>query len=115
METLDDLFEVAKLALKNITALGEDLPKTWPVISVGDRLASYAYYKQATKGACPEETQPASWDKKSVAGQKWIAWKKLGDMTKDEAKASYCRLTIGIVSAFQSIPQQEVQTYLANL
>ncbi|CAH1116497.1 unnamed protein product [Phaedon cochleariae] len=49
-------------------------------------LRFYSYFKQATIGSC-EGSRPAFWD--IVGRAKYDAWKKLGDMSKNEAMARY--------------------------
>ncbi|XP_076266987.1 uncharacterized protein LOC143200449 isoform X2 [Rhynchophorus ferrugineus] len=49
-------------------------------------LRFYAYFKQATQGPC-YGTRPAFWD--VVGRAKYDAWKKLGDMGRNEAMAKY--------------------------
>ncbi|CAG9859484.1 unnamed protein product [Phyllotreta striolata] len=49
-------------------------------------LRFYAYFKQATNGPC-QGSRPAFWD--VVGRAKYDAWKKLGDMSSQEAMAKY--------------------------
>ncbi|XP_077993672.1 acyl-CoA-binding domain-containing protein 5-like [Glandiceps talaboti] len=46
----------------------------------------YGLYKQATEGPC-DKSKPGFWD--VVGRQKWDAWSKLGDMTKQQAMQCY--------------------------
>jgi acyl-CoA-binding protein len=100
---IDSLFEVAKASLKSIGNLSDNLPNTWPIVSVADKLSSYAFFKQATKGNCLERLS-ASLHNKSVSAQKWLAWSKLKGnpgalsvssyfvgMTQEDAKRNYCK------------------------
>lgn len=59
-----------------------------PGLSNENKLLFYGYFKQATVGPCKEGSP---WFD-PVGQAKHAAWKKLGSMTKDEAKAAYCRL-----------------------
>lgn len=52
------------------------------------RLALYAYYKQVTSGVC-KEPQPSAL--KFVQRAKHDAWKKLGNMSKQEAIKGYVK------------------------
>ncbi|GAB6029562.1 hypothetical protein CHUAL_005307 [Chamberlinius hualienensis] len=80
MATTKEKFEAAVNVIKN-------LPKDGPYQPSNDmKLRFYSLYKQATEGPC-QASKPAFWD---VVGRvKWDAWKKLGDMTKDEAMQAY--------------------------
>jgi len=49
-------------------------------------LRFYAYFKQATQGTC-SGTRPAFWD--LVGRAKYDAWKRLGDMSRNEAMKKY--------------------------
>lgn len=49
-------------------------------------LRFYSYFKQATQGPC-SGARPAFWD--VVGRAKYDAWKKLGDVSKEEAMAKY--------------------------
>lgn len=49
-------------------------------------LRFYAYFKQATQGPC-KGARPAFWD--LVSRAKYDAWKKLGDMSKQQAMTCY--------------------------
>lgn len=49
-------------------------------------LRFYAYYKQATEGTCGQP-KPAFWD--VVGRAKWDAWRKLGNMPRQEAMGHY--------------------------
>lgn len=49
-------------------------------------LRFYSYFKQATQGPCTG-SRPAFWD--VVGRAKYDAWKKLGDISKEEAMARY--------------------------
>ena len=49
-------------------------------------LRFYAYYKQASEGTCTQ-AKPSFWEVVNKA--KWDAWKKLGNMPKEEAMSKY--------------------------
>lgn len=49
-------------------------------------LRFYSYFKQATQGPCTG-SRPGFWD--LVGRAKYDAWKRLGDMSKEEAMARY--------------------------
>lgn len=49
-------------------------------------LKFYSYFKQATLGVC-QGPRPPFWD--AVGRAKYDAWKKLGNMTKQEAMTRY--------------------------
>lgn len=53
------------------------------------KLDFYALFKQATEGEC-KGAQPSRL--KVVARAKYDAWKKLGKMSKDDAKKTYIKL-----------------------
>ena len=58
-------------------------------LSATDKLRVYALYKQATEGPC-SAPKPCPWtDSRS---REWSAWKDLGDLTPEDAKAAYVRL-----------------------
>jgi acyl-CoA-binding protein len=50
------------------------------------QLKFYSYFKQGSEGPCTE-SQPAFWE--VVKRKKWEAWKKLGNMPKQQAMESY--------------------------
>jgi acyl-CoA-binding protein len=55
-------------------------------LSNDDKLAFYALFKQGTSG---ENTTKAPSRLKVVEKFKWDAWKKLGKMSKEEARKKY--------------------------
>lgn len=63
------------------------LPKHGPYQPSNEmKLSFYSYYKQATEGPnC--ETKPWSWEVAKRA--KWDAWKRLGDMSREQAMSKY--------------------------
>nr|CAH7717888.1 unnamed protein product [Callosobruchus chinensis]CAH7751913.1 unnamed protein product [Callosobruchus chinensis] len=79
-------------------------------------LRFYSYFKQATQGPCTG-TRPAFWD--VVGRAKYDAWKKLGDMSKEEAMAKYVNELHAIVETmsysdkvanFLEAPTDELET-----
>ena len=78
--SIDECFERAAAHVETfVRRLGND-----------DKLRVYALYKQATSGAC-DAPKPRLMDGMTKHA-KWSAWKALGDMTIDDAKARYVRL-----------------------
>ena len=77
---LQEQFEISVIVAKG-------LPKD-RVYIIGHKnvLKFYAFYKQATRGPCQIE-KPKIIDVSKRA--KWDAWKKLGNMTTNEAMFSY--------------------------
>ncbi|KAK2144294.1 hypothetical protein LSH36_770g01024, partial [Paralvinella palmiformis] len=68
-------------------SLPRDLLFTGPISpSIDKKLLFYSYYKQAKFGKNPHD-QP--WAIQFEAKAKWEAWKKLGDMSKEEAMKLY--------------------------
>lgn len=78
--TTREIFESAVEIIKS-------LPKSGPIQPSNDmKLKFYAYFKQATHG--PNNTRkPAFYQ--VVESYKWDAWKKLCNMSKEEAMLSY--------------------------
>lgn len=78
--TTDELFESAVKMIR-------ELPKDGPIKPSDDiKLKFYAFFKQATYG--PNDTSKPRFYQ-LVDNYKWEAWKKLGEMPKDEAKLNY--------------------------
>lgn len=64
-----------------------NLPKSGSYQPSNDMMLKfYSFFKQATEGPCKKD-KPGFWD--VVNRAKWEAWKKLGDMPKEEAMQSY--------------------------
>ena len=77
---LQEQFEISVIVAKG-------LPKDrLHIIGHKNILHFYAFYKQATRGPCQVE-KPKIIDVSKRA--KWEAWKKLGNMTKNEAMFCY--------------------------
>ena len=67
--------------------IGKNLPREkLSLIGTENVLQFYAFYKQATKGACQTE-KPVIFDITKRA--KWKAWRELGNMSSDEAMILY--------------------------
>ncbi|XP_026035856.1 acyl-CoA-binding domain-containing protein 5A isoform X1 [Astatotilapia calliptera] len=65
----------------------KSLPPNGPFQPSNDMMLKfYSYYKQATVGPC-SIPRPGFWD--VVGKAKWDAWNSLGEMSKEEAMASY--------------------------
>ena len=78
----EDLFNSAVNIVRN-------LPKEGPIVpSDALKLKFYAFFKQATHG--PNDTSKPRFYH-VVECFKWDAWKKLGDMPKEEAMNNYIR------------------------
>ncbi|KAL1453054.1 hypothetical protein WDU94_007230 [Cyamophila willieti] len=74
----------------------QNLPKSGPIQTpLSTMLQFYALYKQATEG--PNKTsKPAFWD--VVRKTKWDAWKKLGDLSKEDSMQRYIDEFVTIVN-----------------
>lgn len=110
-EIINDLFDHACDALKQLTLLSP-FPAHWPTIPISNRLLTYAYFKQATKGDC-KQPQPQWWD--STKRYKWNAWKKLVNKSQKEAKIGYIRIAIDILTPFLSIPEKKSEKIEENI
>lgn len=67
-------------------------------------LMLYSYYKQATEGSC-NVPKPSFFDFKGKS--KWEAWKKLGDMPRDEAKSRYVETIKSLDPSFTPSEEKE--------
>uniref|UniRef100_A0A1I8EKL4 ACB domain-containing protein n=1 Tax=Wuchereria bancrofti TaxID=6293 RepID=A0A1I8EKL4_WUCBA len=68
----------------------QKMPKSGPMVPTNDeKLMFYSLYKQATEGK-NKNAQPNFLHFLQKA--KWEAWKKLGEMSSDEAKKKYINL-----------------------
>lgn len=77
---VEEIFESAVSIVRN-------LPKEGPIKPSDElKLKLYAYYKQATHG--PNDT-PKPRFYQIVEVYKWDAWRKLGDMSKEDAMLRY--------------------------
>lgn len=80
--SIEELFNSAVNIVRN-------LPKEGPIKPSDElKLKFYAHFKQATHG--PNDT-PKPKFYQLVESYKWDAWKKLGDMSKEDAKNNYIR------------------------
>ncbi|XP_067929624.1 acyl-CoA-binding domain-containing protein 4-like isoform X1 [Watersipora subatra] len=71
-------------------------------------LKFYAFYKQATKGACTAP-RPGFWD--VVGKAKWDAWSSLGTMSSEDAMRGYVAELTQIV---EMVPQTDEVSYLVK-
>ena len=74
----EGLFQAAQAAVKPITGLGNN-----------DKLAVYAYFKQATQGPA-SGPRPGFFDR--VGRAKYDAWVALGTLSSEDAEREYCAL-----------------------
>jgi acyl-CoA-binding protein len=124
-ESIESAFTCARRTLKDISALENTirLPKGFPKSTLSQRLQSYAFYKQATKG--DYGNQPASkkaganidpLHPKSAIYQKNLAWSRLAGMEGKEAKQLYIRLVINLLKPYYMFKkeQHELSQYLRS-
>ncbi|EFO20691.1 acyl CoA binding protein [Loa loa] len=79
----------------------QKMPKTGPVVPTNDeKLLFYSLYKQATEGT-NKTAQPGFLN--FVDRAKWEAWRKLGEMSSDEAKKKYISLVKEIVDKMSKV------------
>ncbi|XP_058969221.2 acyl-CoA-binding domain-containing protein 6 [Pocillopora verrucosa] len=88
-EDLEKLFEAATEFVRTIKNLSDE-----------KKLTFYALYKQAKEGPC-NTSRPGFWD--MIGKAKWDSWKKLGDMSKQEALERY------IQELFETDPEWEAK------
>ena len=105
IELVDKLFEKSRESLK-LVSNSKLIPDEWLDMSIENRLYTYAYYKQATRGKC-ETVQPEWWN--SAGRYKWSAWQKLGDMTMLDAKLNYIKTTLLILKPLKMLTIQDLQ------
>ncbi|KAM3727500.1 Acyl-CoA-binding protein [Dirofilaria immitis] len=73
----------------------QKMPKTGPLVPTNDeKLMFYSFYKQATEGK-NQKAPPGFLN--FVEKAKWEAWKKLDEMSSDEAKKMYINLVKQII------------------
>ena len=108
---IDPIFDLAKQYLKSLADLGlsTNPPPNFPTISLREKLLSYAYYKQATKGSY---TGKMAGFNKSVKDLKAIEWKRLGSMSSLEAKYHYCQLAKSILTLYSKLEIEDISEYL---
>ncbi|CAG7821947.1 unnamed protein product [Allacma fusca] len=89
----------------------KSLPSDGPYQPSNDtKLKFYSLYKQATEGQC-SQARPAFWD---VIGRvKWDHWKRLGDMSKDDAMQEYIEELKKIVETMSF--SGDVQNFLDSI
>lgn len=85
MSTPDEKFKQAQ------ALLNEKKPK----LDTKQKLLLYGYFKQATVG---KNTTPQPKRGNLAASYKWDAWKKVGDITQDEAKLKFAELAKSLVT-----------------
>lgn len=78
--TTEEKFHAAVNVIRNLPKSGSYQPTNELM------LRFYSYFKQATEGPC-KQPKPGFWD--LVKKAKWDAWKRLGNMSKDEAMKAY--------------------------
>lgn len=100
---MEDAFRRAVDFIQSLPSDGEYQP------SIQEKLQFYALFKQATIG--PNKTKKPSM-LQLVAKTKWDAWKGLGKMTKEKAKAKYIEKFIGVAS---KIPDKDAQALVQEL
>lgn len=110
-DEINILFDLARNSFKNLSNI-RSLPENWPQIRVESKLLSYAYFKQATKGACTVD-EPDWWN--ATDRYKWSAWKKLGNMSERDSKLGYIKLAAEICQKYQSIGDKELEEYLGSV
>lgn len=83
---MDDNFSTEEV-FNSAVSIVRNLPKDGPVKPSDEvRLKFYAYFKQATHG--PNDT-PKPRFYQIVEVYKWDAWRRLGDMSKEDAMLNY--------------------------
>ncbi|CAG9134207.1 unnamed protein product [Plutella xylostella] len=78
--SLEEKFNAAVNVIRSLPKSGSYQPSNELM------LRFYSYFKQATEGPC-DKPKPGFWD--VVNRAKWESWKKLGDMSQDEAMQAY--------------------------
>lgn len=91
----EEIFNSAVSIVRNLPKEGSIKP------SDELKLKFYSYFKQATHG--PNDT-PKPRFYQIVESYKWDAWKKLGDMSKEDAMMSYIR---ELKQTMDSVPGEE--------
>lgn len=71
------------------------------------KLKFYAYYKQATEGP-NTQPKPAFYD--VVGRYKWDAWKKLGEMPREEAMINYVEELKKVIGFFRELSKHVLIT-----
>lgn len=92
---IEEIFESAVSIIRNLPKEGSIKP------SDELKLKLYAYYKQATHG--PNDT-PKPRFYQIVEAYKWDAWRKLGNMSKEDAMLSYIN---ELKQVMETIPEEE--------
>lgn len=99
--SLGDGFEIQEVFESAVTIV-RNLPKEGPIKPSDElKLKLYAYFKQATHG--PNDTSKPRFYQ-IVESYKWDAWRKLGEMPREEAMLNY----IGeLKQVMDTIPREE--------
>ncbi|KAL1451784.1 hypothetical protein WDU94_006130 [Cyamophila willieti] len=102
--TTEEKFHAAVNVIRNLPKSGSYQP------SHDLMLRFYSYFKQATEGPC-KQPKPGFWD--VVRKAKWDAWKKLGNMSKDDAMKGYVEELRKIVETMSY--NDNVETFMGSL
>ncbi|KAI5697019.1 acyl-CoA-binding domain-containing protein 5 isoform X3 [Diaphorina citri] len=102
--TTEEKFHAAVNVIRNLPKNGAYQP------SNDLMLRFYSYFKQATEGPC-KQPKPSFWD--VVRKAKWDAWKKLGNMGKEEAMEAYVEELKKIVETMAY--NDNVETFMGSL
>ncbi|CAK1548855.1 unnamed protein product [Leptosia nina] len=78
--SLEEKFHAAVNVIRSLPKSGSYQPSNEMMLNF------YSYFKQATDGPCTKP-RPGFWD--VINRAKWEAWKRLGNMTKEDAMQSY--------------------------
>ncbi|XP_044749494.1 acyl-CoA-binding domain-containing protein 6-like [Coccinella septempunctata] len=111
-EFVDNFSDLKELGIDpNLSELDENfeqaanhLPMLVSSLSEETLLTLYGYYKQGKDGIC-NIPKPSWFDFKGRA--KWEAWKKLGDMSEEEAKVLYIDTILEIDPSFELNTKKE--------
>jgi len=102
----DDLLKKFKAAVDFIQKLPSDGPYQ---SSNEEKLQFYALFKQASSG--PNNTKAPS--RLNIVGKmKWDAWKKLGNISKDEAMKKYIQIVLDVT---KKMPGKESESLKKQL
>uniref|UniRef100_A0A8D8SEE7 Acyl-CoA-binding domain-containing protein 5A n=2 Tax=Cacopsylla melanoneura TaxID=428564 RepID=A0A8D8SEE7_9HEMI len=102
--TTEEKFHAAVNVIRNLPKSGSYQP------SHDLMLRFYSYFKQATEGPC-KQPKPGFWD--VVRKAKWDAWKKLADMSKEDAMKGYVEELRKIVETMSY--NDNVETFMGSL
>ncbi|KAI8918096.1 acyl-CoA-binding protein [Entophlyctis helioformis] len=106
--TMDAKFQRA-LAMVSASPAEVSPPAYWPVIAQDKQLYLYARFKQVTIGPC--QNGPPWWaDHKGRF--KWEAWRGLGTMSADVARAEYVALVADLLWQFAQLSKEQIDAYV---